>query len=203
MSGGTTLDLTLYMWDSDGVIGGSLEYNGTLFDAKTIACFAGCFETLAAAMAGQPDAAIERLPVLSAAQETEWFEKYDGPALTFPDGCIHEWIDRQASKTPGAIAVVCEDEQLTYRELQVRSNGLAHRLRELGVGQNSLVALCLNRSTDLAVAPSPSGRRVAPTFLWIRNFLGTAWHSCLRTRPPRFLLPKAHSWTGYLRIFRR
>jgi amino acid adenylation domain-containing protein len=153
VSGGTTLDLTLYMWDSDGVIGGSLEYNATLFDAKTIACFAGCFETLAAAMAGQPDAAIERLPVLTAAQETEWFEKYDGPALAFPDGCVHEWIDQQASKTPGAIAVVCEDEQLTYRELQVHSNRLAHRLRELGVGPNSLVALCLNRSTDLAVAP--------------------------------------------------
>jgi amino acid adenylation domain-containing protein len=153
VSGGTTLDLTLYMWESDGVIGGSLEYNATLFDARTIAWFAGCFETLAAGMAGQPDAAIARLPVLTAAQEIEWFEKYDGPALTFPDGCVHEWIDRQASKTPDAIAAVCDDEELTYRELQVRSNRLAHRLRELGVGQNSLVALCLNRSTDLAVAP--------------------------------------------------
>ena len=153
VSGGTTLDLTLYMWESGWSHRRLSGIQRDIIRCQTIACFAGCFETLAAAMAGQPDAAIERLPVLTAAQETEWFEKYDGPALVFPDGCVHEWIDRQASKTPGAIAVVCDDEQLTYRELQVRSNRLAHRLRELGVGQNSLVALCLNRSTDLAVAP--------------------------------------------------
>ena len=73
ISGGTDFDLTLYMWESNGVIGGSFEYNPTLFEPETIAGFAGCYETLAAEIASQPDTAIERLPVVTAAQEAEWF----------------------------------------------------------------------------------------------------------------------------------
>jgi amino acid adenylation domain-containing protein len=153
VSGGATLDMTLYMWDSDGGIGGSIEYNSALYNSETIARFAGCFETLAAEMAHQPDLAMERLPVLTAAQEAAWFDGYSGPALPFPNVCTHQWVDKQASETPDAIAVVCDDVQLTYRELSERSNRLAHRLQELGVGQESLVAVCLNRSAELAVAP--------------------------------------------------
>ncbi|HEY1580407.1 MAG TPA: amino acid adenylation domain-containing protein [Terracidiphilus sp.] len=153
VSGGATLDMTLYMWDADGVIGGSVEYNAALYNPQTIARFAGCFQTLAAEMACQPDVAIERLPILTAAQEAEWFEQYNGPAISVPGICTHEWIDVQASKTPDAVAVVFDDEQLTYQELTERSNRLAHRLQDLGVGRESLVAVCLNRSAELAVAP--------------------------------------------------
>ena len=153
VSGGTTFDMTLYMWNSNGAFGGCIEYNANLFNPETIACFADCYETLASEMVGQPDAAIERLSVLTAAQETEWFEKYNGPGTFYPDFCTHEWVERQASETPDAIAVVCGQEQLTFQELSVRSNRLAHRLRALGVGPDSLVALCLDRSASLIVAP--------------------------------------------------
>ena len=153
VSGGTTLDMTLYMWTSNGVFGGCVEYNANLFTPEIIACFAGCYETLASEMAGQPDSAIEQLSVLSAAQETEWFEKHNGPRTSYPDLCTHEWVERQASERPDAIAVVCGQEQLTFQDLRVRSNRLAHRLRALGVGPDSLVALCLDRSSSLVIAP--------------------------------------------------
>ena len=153
VSGGTTFDMTLYMWESKGVIGGSFEYNANLFNPETIASFAGCYETLAKGMTAQPDVAIERLPVLTATQEADWFARYDGPASSIPEFCTHEWVERQASERLNAIAVTCGDEELTFRELSQRSNCLAHRLRELGVKDGGLVALCLNRSVNLVVAP--------------------------------------------------
>jgi amino acid adenylation domain-containing protein len=154
VNGGTTVDLTLYMWESNGSIGGSLEYNSDLFNPETIARFAGCYSTLAAAMAGRPDSAIGRLPVVTSTQEVEWFQKYNAPHASYPrDLCTHEWIERQAAETPEAVAVVCGKERLTYRELSVRSSRLAHRLQALGVGPDRLVAVCLERSTDLVVAP--------------------------------------------------
>lgn len=104
-------------------------------------------------MAAQPDAAIDQLPILTAAQEAEWFEKDNGPTTTYPNLCEHEWIERQAKETPDAIAVVCGEERLSFRELSAQSNRLAHRLRSQGVGPNSLVALCLDRSINLVVAP--------------------------------------------------
>jgi amino acid adenylation domain-containing protein len=153
-SGGTALDLTLYVWESEGRIGGSVEYNLDLFNAGTIARFAACYCTLAAEMASQPDSPISRLPLLTKAQEAEWLEAYHDPRIWYPqDLCTHEWIERQACETPDAIAVVCGEEQLTYRELSVRSNRLAHRLRALGVGPESLVGLCVDRSLDLVIAP--------------------------------------------------
>ena len=151
--GGTDFDLTLYMWESNGAIGGSFEYNPTLFEPETIAGFAGCYETLAAEIAAHPDTAIERLPVVTAAQEAEWFGRYNGPSLSVPDLCTHEWIEQQASASPDAIAVVAGKERLTYRELSESSNRLSHQLREMGVTRGSLVALCLDRTADLVIAP--------------------------------------------------
>lgn len=152
VSGGTTFDITAYMWERNGSFGGNIEYNANLFAPETIACLAGCYETLAMEMATKPEAAIERLSLLTAAQESAWFEKYNGPAERFFEGCAHEWIEGQAGETPDAIAVVCGEEKLSYREISERSNRLANRLRALGVEAGSLVAICLNRSADLIIA---------------------------------------------------
>jgi amino acid adenylation domain-containing protein len=153
VSGGSTLDMALYMWESNGIFGGSIEHNANLFHSETMACFAACFETLAAEMTAHPDMAIEQLPIVSDAQEVKWLEFRHGARASIPDVCTHELIDRQVRETPHAIAVVCGDESLTYQELDVRANRLAHRLRALGAGTGTLVALCLDRSVNLVVAP--------------------------------------------------
>jgi amino acid adenylation domain-containing protein len=64
---------------------------------------------------------------------------------------IHQLFRQQAKLTPETVAVVCEDRVLSYQELDHRSNQLAHALRELGVGSETLVAICLDRSPELIV----------------------------------------------------
>ena len=67
------------------------------------------------------------------------------------DSCIHELFEEQAERSPDAVAVVCEGRELRYRDLNGRSNQLAHYLRELGIGPEKLVAICLERSLELLV----------------------------------------------------
>jgi len=66
--------------------------------------------------------------------------------------CVHELFEAQVERTPEAIAVVFDGEQLTYRELNTRANQLAHRLVALGVTPDALVGICLNRSPQMVVA---------------------------------------------------
>jgi len=81
----------------------------------------------------------------SLSRETSWNErKSKGKG-------IHELFEEQAERNPNAIAVVCEDRELSYRDLNRRSNQLAHYLRELGIGPEKLVAICLERSPELLV----------------------------------------------------
>jgi amino acid adenylation domain-containing protein len=153
ISGGNDFDITLYMWEANGLIGGNVEYNSTLFEPETIAGLARCYETLAGEMVADPDAAIDRLPVVTAAQEAEWFGHYNGPAVPIPALRTHEWIEQQTSATPDAMAVVAGEVRLTYKQLSEASNRLAHQLREMGVTRGRLVALCLDRTADLVIAP--------------------------------------------------
>ena len=67
------------------------------------------------------------------------------------DQCVHQLFEAQVERTPAAVAVVCAGQQLTYRELNERANQLAHHLRSLGVGPETLVGLCLERSLELVV----------------------------------------------------
>ena len=55
-------------------------------------------------------------------------------------------------RTPDAIALVCEDQQLTYRELNIRANRLSHRLRKLGVGPEVPAGVCLERSSEVVIS---------------------------------------------------
>ncbi|MGA2250002.1 amino acid adenylation domain-containing protein [Terracidiphilus sp.] len=153
VSGGTDLDMTLYMWEAEGKFYGSLEYDGALFDPATISCFTGCFQTLAAQMASQPDTQLMDIALVSDVQAEEWFSEKNGPSIPLPADTAHEWVRRQAAASPEKIAVICGKEQLSFRDLWARAAKLAHQLRLLGVGPGSRVALCLNRTVDLVVAP--------------------------------------------------
>ncbi len=150
---GAPFDLTLYMWESNGVIGGSIEYRTQLLDAKTVKHFGECYRTLASEAAAHPDEVLAKLPVVTKDQWKNGFQDCVGPILEYPaDLCTHQWIDQQACVCPAQIAVLSGADKITYRELTDRSNRLARRLQCLGAERGKRVAILLDRSIDLVVS---------------------------------------------------
>ncbi len=144
------LDLTLDMVELPGGFGGYFEYSADLFEAATIARLAAHFSALLAAAAAAPDRGVGELPMLAAAERrqllVDWNQRYTGAPGTVP-GRIAE----QARRTPGAPAVLFDDERLSFAELLERAGRLARALRRLGVGPETAVGVCLERSLDLPV----------------------------------------------------
>jgi len=91
-------------------------------------------------------------PLLTDAEQHQVLVEWNDTRLDYPkEVCIHELFETQVEQTPEAIAVVFEDEQLTYDELNCRANQLAHYLQKLGAGPEVLVGICLERSLEMIV----------------------------------------------------
>ena len=149
---GATFDLTLSMQEIDSELRGAFEYNANLFDAETIARMAENFQTLVEAIATNPDECVGQLPLLTAAEQHELLIEWNQTQTNYPHQCIHQLFEEQVEKTPNAVAVGFKNQQLTYRELNTRANQLAHYLQKLGVGEETLVGICLERSPNIIVA---------------------------------------------------
>ncbi|OSI54391.1 hypothetical protein BSZ15_22670 [Bradyrhizobium canariense] len=129
------------------------EYNTDLFDPGTIERLAKRFELLLAGIVADPNAGIEEFAILNQAERQRVVVDFNQPLLTSPPGvCVHEMIEHQAECFPDAVAVVCEDDSLTYGELNACANRLARHLASLGVGADVLVGLLLQRGTDAIVS---------------------------------------------------
>ena len=99
-----------------------------------------------------PGTPISRLALLTDSERERLLVDWNGTGREYPKGkCIHQLFEAQAERTPEAIAVVFEDGQLTYRELNARANRLADDLDKLAVGPETLVGLCLERSLEMIV----------------------------------------------------
>src|SRR2546430_12432952 len=110
------------------------------------------FQTLLEAILADPNRPVSDLPLLTEATRRQILVDWNDTAADFPkDACIHELLESQAKRTPGAVAAVFEDEQLTYRELNTRANQLAHHLRTLGVGPETRVRVHMERSLEMGV----------------------------------------------------
>ncbi|AFZ12486.1 amino acid adenylation domain protein [Crinalium epipsammum PCC 9333] len=145
-------DLSLQLSEVNGEIIGEWEYNTDLFDASTIERMSGHFETLLTAIINDPEQRITELPLLTAA-EIQQIEVWNHTAIDYPaDTCIHQLFEAQVKKTPDAIAAIFEEQQLTYSELNIKANQLAHYLRSLGVKPEVLVGICIERSLEMVVA---------------------------------------------------
>ncbi|MDQ1592163.1 MAG: hypothetical protein QOG71_2790 [Pyrinomonadaceae bacterium] len=151
-TGTAKVDLALYMLDTEQGLRGAFEYSTDLFEAETIARLSGHFLTLLAAVAANPDLRLSEMPLLTAAERQQLLDAYNDTIRAYPhQRTIHELFEEQAARTPDAVALVFQDEQLTYRELNERANQLAHHLRGLGVGAEVLVGLCVERSIEMIV----------------------------------------------------
>lgn len=99
------------------------------------------------------DQRLSETPLLTQAERHQVLVEWNDTAAAYPqDKCLHQLFEAQVARTPDAVAVICEDQRLTYRELNRRANQLAHYLRGRGVGPEVLVGLCMERSLAMVTA---------------------------------------------------
>ncbi len=137
--------------DSDG-LRGVLLYSADLFDATTIARMARHFQTLLEGIAAHPNQRLSELPLLAEAERRQLLVEWNDTKVECPQSlCAHELFETQAEETPDAVAVVFEEQHITYRELNGRANQLAHYLQRMGIKPETLVGICVERSLEMVV----------------------------------------------------
>ncbi|WP_156483775.1 AMP-binding protein, partial [Azotobacter vinelandii] len=149
----THFDLTLNTSESETGLWASLTYATDLFDETTIERMVGHWLNLLQGIVEQPQRRIGELPLLSEAEHRFILDRWDQTRADYPaTQCVHSLIEDRAGKTPEALAVTCDDQRLTYRQLDTQANRLAHRLIELGVKPETRVAVAMHRSPEILVA---------------------------------------------------
>ncbi len=145
-------DLTLMMAETGDGLSAAFIYNPDLFDGSTINRLAQHFQILLEGIVSSPDLPISALPLLSE-PERILFQRLNATEAEYPrDLCLHQLIEQQAARTPDSIAVVFHDQQWTYHELNEYADTIAIQLEKLGVGPNTLVGLCVERSPHMLAA---------------------------------------------------
>lgn len=157
----TRFDLEFHLWERSGNglwgersqgISGFVVYSTDLFDEATINRMLGHFQTLLEGIVANPEQRLADLPLLSEAERHQLLVEWNDTQVDYPkELCIHQLFEAQVELTPNSIAVIVENEQLTYQELNSRSNQLAHYLQKLGVGSEVRVGICVERSLDMVV----------------------------------------------------
>ncbi|MDZ8086286.1 MAG: amino acid adenylation domain-containing protein [Nostoc sp. DedQUE12b] len=158
----TRFDLEFHLWepntqnglwaDSSERISGFVIYSTDLFDDATITRMLGHFQILLEGIVANPEDRIAHLPLLSESELHQLLVEWNNTQAIYPqDKCIHQLIQSVAEQNSEATALVFGEEQLSYKELNIRSNQLAHYLKKLGVKSEVLVGLCVERSFDMVI----------------------------------------------------
>src|SRR5689334_16727370 len=146
-------DLSLSILETADGLKTSWEYDTDLFDADRIERMMGHLRVLLEAVVVGPERRISELPLLTRAEREQVLVEWNRTETAYADGeCLQELFEAQVERTPEALAVADEQQRLSYGELERRANQLAWRLRAEGVGCESLVAVCLERSVEMVVA---------------------------------------------------
>jgi amino acid adenylation domain-containing protein len=151
--GAAKFDLTLTVADDGRELGGSLGFRTDLFDAAGMERLVGHFALLLRGMTESPEVPLSRLPILDAAERRQVLEGLNDTRRDYPAGQLaHDLFAAQAARTPDAPALSFRGETVSYAELAARSARLASHLRGLGVGPETRVGVCLERTPELVVA---------------------------------------------------
>ncbi|HEX7239559.1 MAG TPA: amino acid adenylation domain-containing protein, partial [Longimicrobiaceae bacterium] len=151
-AGVAKFDLDLTLRDDGEALAGALTSRAVLFEAATLARLAGHLEVLLEAMTAGPAGRPGEVTLLRGSERVQVLETWNATAAPYPGGCVHELVAAQAARTPDAAAVVFAGERLGYAALERRANRLANHLRGLGVGPETRVGVCLERTPELVVA---------------------------------------------------
>ncbi len=146
-------DLSLALFESNGSISGSLSYDFALFLPETANRIMSAFECLLISIIRDISSRISLLQLLTANERHQVLYEWNKTEVRFPNPmCLDELIEFQCKETPEAIAVEFENSQLTYGQLNERSNRIAALLDGISTGPGSVIALCMERSLDLVIA---------------------------------------------------
>ncbi|HZF11696.1 MAG TPA: amino acid adenylation domain-containing protein, partial [Thermoanaerobaculia bacterium] len=144
-------DLTFYSEERNGDLFSLAEYATDLFDATTIIRLWGHFGALLAGLLAAPDARVDEVSLLPPA-ERQMIREWNTMPVEPASDLLHRRFEAQAARTPGAVALLQGEREMTYGELNARANQLGHFLRQRGVVAGTFVGICLGRSFELVVA---------------------------------------------------
>jgi amino acid adenylation domain-containing protein/FkbM family methyltransferase len=148
----TRFDLTLALAEDGDAIVGNIEYASDLFDPATIDRLGRQFCTLMGGIAADTTHYVGALPLLDEEERALVLHGFNETAVSYPqDKLVHQLFEEQVTRTPDALALVFEDDALTYDVLNQRANVVAHTLLSMGVRPDSLVAICIERSLEMVV----------------------------------------------------
>jgi len=146
-------DLSLVVEEDGSGLVCAIEYNTDLFEAATIERMLGYYRTLMERFFENPAQRISELSLLSTAERTKVVKDWNDTSKDYGGQlALHQMFEAQTARTPDAVAVVFENQQLTYKELDQKANQLAHYLRSLGVSTEARVGVMLERSLQLVVS---------------------------------------------------
>ncbi len=146
------VDLALLMEETANGLRGSFEFNTDLFDLATVERLTGHFRQLLDAVSDNAEERVSELPLLTAGELQQLLYQWNETTTVYPrDKCVHQLFELQVQRTPDALAVISEDQQLTYRELNKRANQVAHYLQSFGAGPDSPIGIMIERSVELVV----------------------------------------------------
>ncbi|NEP13418.1 MAG: amino acid adenylation domain-containing protein [Symploca sp. SIO2C1] len=146
------MDLELHLWEEGEELQARCIYNRDLFEAETISRMLSHYQNLLTAVIATPEQPISLLPLMSETEQQQLLVAWNNTKTVYPtDKCIHELFEAQVDKTPDAIALVFQEQQLSYSQLNSKANQLAHHLQKLGVKPEMLVGICLERSVEMVI----------------------------------------------------
>ncbi|MDR3083854.1 MAG: amino acid adenylation domain-containing protein, partial [Streptomyces sp.] len=149
------MDLVFSLTDNhttDGTVDGLAEFSTDVFDRSTVEALVERLGRILTAVVADPDLPVKAIDLLTARERHELLTARNETAHALPNSSVPELFEAQAARTPDAVAVMFNDEELTYAELDARADLLARWLVEHGAGPERIVGLRLPRSVDTVVA---------------------------------------------------
>jgi amino acid adenylation domain-containing protein len=146
-------DLDLTLGEDGDEIAGTLGYATALFDTPTIQRHAGYLEAVLRGYITDTASPVSQINLLSPQERRLLLQEWNDTTAPFAEhACVHDMFETQAARTPDAVALVHEDNEISYHELNTRANRLAHQLIQLGVRPDTRVAICVQRSPLMIIA---------------------------------------------------
>jgi amino acid adenylation domain-containing protein len=144
-------EIVLTMTETEIGLHGEIQYNTGLFEESTIVRFANHLQILLQSIAANPDDRVSALPILSDAEQTMLLHDWNQTEQYLDERCVHHLFEDQVKRSPNHVAVISNDERLSYAELNGRVDKLAGHLKKAGIGPDVRVALLLERSVEMVV----------------------------------------------------